>query len=200
MSGLSFYSNVYTIVLVVLLIFICCFFIPLMETNQNFSDIDFSYSESFTLSSNSFIWPVPGYARISSKFGPRKSPTAGASSYHKGIDVPAPPGTALVAICDGIVVSSGFAGSGGFTVTYTASPYRISYCHVSPEMLVSKGQKVYAGQVIATVGPKNVYGVIGNPYKDSNGNPTNGSLTGPHLHLGIKKDDAHIDPLTLLKN
>ena len=27
------------------------------------------------------------------------------------------------------------------------------------------------------VGPKNVYGVVGNPYKDANGNPTNGATT-----------------------
>jgi hypothetical protein len=29
------------------------------------------------------------------------------------------------------------------------------------------------GQVISTVGPKNVYGINNNPYKDEYGNPTN---------------------------
>ena len=42
------------------------------------------------------------------------------------------------------------------------------------------------GQVIATVGPKNVYGIQNNPYKDENGSPTNGATTGTHLHLAIK--------------
>lgn len=195
--GLFLYSNIYFIVIAIILIFICLLFIPLLG-NQDFSHIDFSNSESFTLSSSSFIWPVPGYTRISSRFGPRKSPTAGASSYHKGIDIPAPVGTALISLCDGTITFTGFSGSGGFTITYTAPPYQISYCHVSPDLLVFTGQKIYSGQVIATVGPKNVYGVIGNPYKDANGNPTNGSLTGPHLHLSIKKNDAHIDPLSLL--
>lgn len=199
MRGLSFYSNGYFIAISIFLSFISCFFIPLLE-NQDFSNIDYSVSESFTISSSGFVWPVPGYNRISSKFGPRKSPTAGASSYHKGIDIPAPSGTSLVALCDGIVTFTGFSGSGGFTVTYTSSLYKISYCHVSPNMLVTKDQKIYAGQVIAAVGPKNVYGVIGNPYKDYNGNPTNGSTTGPHLHLSIKRADTHIDPLSILKN
>ena len=40
--------------------------------------------------------------------------------------------------------------------------------------------------IIATVGPKNVYGISNNPYKDSSGNPTNGATTGCHLHLSIK--------------
>lgn len=37
------------------------------------------------------------------------------------------------------------------------------------------------------VGPKNVYGVLNNPYKDSNGNPTNGATTRPSFTLNIKK-------------
>ena len=52
---------------------------------------------------------------------------------------------------------------------------KISYCHCSPSYIVKKGDKVKKGQVIGEVGPKNVYGVPGNQYKDSNGNPTNRS-------------------------
>lgn len=189
-------SNIAFVSISIFSVLISCFFIPLFFSHSNI--VVSSSEDPIILSTSSFVWPVPGYYRISSKFGPRKSPTAGASSYHKGIDIVAPTGTNLVAIVDGIVSYYGFSGSGGFTITYKCNNLNISYCHVSPNSLVSPGDVVQAGQIIATVGPKNVYGIINNPYKDSNGNPTNGSLTGPHLHLSIKKDNKHIDPLSLL--
>lgn len=49
-----------------------------------------------------------GYTYISSPFGPRLSPTAGASSFHSGIDIPAPEGTNIYAICDLQVYFSGW--------------------------------------------------------------------------------------------
>ena len=66
---------------------------------------------------------------------------------------------------------------GGYTVTIKNDIFSASYCHVSPSFLVYKGQFVNKGQLIAKVGPKNVYGVPNNPYKDYNGNPTNGATT-----------------------
>ena len=179
-------------------ILISCFFIPIFSSSSNTSISSSDTQLSLTLSSSGYVWPVPGYTKISSKFGPRKSPTVGASSYHKGIDVAAPTGTNLVAITDGIITFAGFSGSGGFTITYKCNNLKIPYCHVSPNLLVSVGDNIRAGQIIATVGPKNVYGVLNNPYKDKNGKPTNGAITGSHLHLSIKKDDKHIDPLSLL--
>ena len=136
-----------------------------------------------------------GYNNITSHFGPRKSPTTGKASYHYGLDIGAPVGSNIVAICSGQVTFTGFNGANGFTVTVNNGILSISYSHVSPTFLVYKGQYINQGEVIATVGPKNVYGVPNNPYKDSNGNPTNGSTTGPHLHLSIKKDGKAVNPL-----
>lgn len=114
-------------------------------------------------------WPVEGYYAISSPFGYRNAPTAGASSFHSGIDIPAPEGTKIVSVMDGEVVSCGWGGSGGYTITIKSldGEYRFSYCHCSPEFIVSVGQKVKKGEVIGRVGPKYVYGITNNPYSDS---------------------------------
>lgn len=48
-------------------------------------------------------------------------------------------------------------------------------------------------------GPKNVYGVTNNPYKDSKENPTNGATTGCHCHFTVRKNGELVNPLTILK-
>lgn len=121
----------------------------------------------------------------------------GASSYHKGIDIGAPEGSDLIAICDGEITYTGFLGGGGYTITLSANNMKITYCHVSPIFIVKVGDFVLKGQVIGKVGPKNVYGVLGNQYYDSDGKPTNGATTGPHLHFGIRINDEYINPLLL---
>ena len=142
-----------------------------------------------------FVWPLPGYTRISSPFGRRVSPTTGASSSHSGIDIPAPPGTKFIAVHDGVITFREFLGAGGYTITLSFKNYKVSYCHCDPNFIVEVGQKITQGQVIGYVGPKNVYGVKGNIYSDSNGNPTNGATTGPHLHLGVRIDGKYQNPL-----
>ena len=72
---------------------------------------------------------------------------------------------------------------------------KISYCHVNPNYIVSVGDTVKQGQIIGKVGPKYVYGVLGNKYKDSTGKPTNGATTGPHLHFGIRVNNEYQNPL-----
>lgn len=170
-------------------------FIP---TISNSSDLEIDNSEiskSFDISNSYFYWPIPGYTRISSYFGKRNSPTAGASSFHQGIDIPAPNGTSLVAPFDSAVTFIGFKGSGGYTIILKCNDIEFIYHHVSPKYIIQVGESVYSGQVIGQVGPKNVYGVKNNPYKDSSGKPTNGATTGPHLHFSIKKDGKAVNPL-----
>lgn len=109
-------------------------------------------------------------------------------------------GSDIVAICSGVVTFVGFNGGNGYTVTIEADEFTVSYSHVSPNFLVFVGQYIPKGMLIANVGPKNVYGVPNNPYKDSNGNPTNGSTTGPHLHISIKKDGKAVNPLDYISS
>ena len=94
------------------------------------------------------MWPLPGYTRISSPFGKRVSPTTGASSYHSGIDIPAPPGTKFIAVHDGKVTFRQFLGVGGFTITISFDNIKVSYCHCDPNFIVELGQEVKQGQVI----------------------------------------------------
>lgn len=146
-------------------------------------------------------FPVLGKSEndITSHFGYRDSPTEGASTYHNGIDIAAKEGTKLVAIMDGTVTKASWGGSGGYTITIVSKDYTYSYCHCSPEFEVKVGDNVKKGQVIGKVGPKNVYDVPGNPYKDSEGNPTNGATTGSHCHFTVRKNGEAINPLDILK-
>lgn len=178
----------------IICIFICLFFIPIVSSSSliNSNSLD---SEIIDFNPNGFVWPIPGYTRISSPFGKRTSPTSGASSSHSGIDIPAPQGSKFIAVADGEITFCQFLGAGGYTITLSFDNLKVSYCHCDPNFIVSVGDKIKQGQVIGCVGPKNVYGVKGNQYFDSNGKPTNGATTGPHLHFGIRVDGKYMNPL-----
>lgn len=184
--------------LVVFVIIICFLFVPTMSADIELKPIE--KGEKIFYGNLNFAWPIPGYTTISSPFGKRTAPTSGASTFHKGTDIPAPEGTALVATCDGEITFIGFLGGGGYTITITTvDGIKISYCHVSPNYIVIVGQKVEQGEIIGNVGPKYVYGVVGNNYKDTTGNPTNGATTGCHLHIGFRVNNEYANPMDYLK-
>lgn len=100
----------------------------------------------------------------------------GASSYHSGIDIPASSGTNIFAVESGIITFASWGAGGGYTIVLKLDKYTnisVSYCHLSPNYIVKINDYVRKGDIIAHVGPKNVYGIKNNPYKDNNGNPTN---------------------------
>ena len=163
------------------------------------ADRNISNDFIFIDTSSEYVWPIPGYTRISSYFGKRDAPTEGAATYHTGVDIPAPEGTSLFAVCDGEITFTGFFGGGGYTITLSSNEAntKFTYCHVSPNYIVSKGDILEKGDLIGHVGPKYVYGVLGNQYSDENGIPTNGATTGCHLHFGYRIDGKYYNPLDL---
>ncbi len=170
------YFNKLLTIIILFSIFISIFFIPIIQgQTSNYQDLQ--NKEIISLNPDGFVWPIPGYMQISSPFGKRKAPTGGASSFHYGTDIPAPEGTKLIAIANGEITFRSFLGAGGYTITLSFDNYKVSYCHVSPNFIVSVGDHVSQGQVIGYVGPKYVYGVPGNPYCDATGKPTNGATT-----------------------
>lgn len=129
-----------------------------------------------SLGNISFKWPCPGSSRITSEFGAREQPAGGASTNHKGIDIGAPTGTAIVAAADGTVVISTYSYSAGnyIMLNHSGGVYTV-YMHCS-KLLVSEGASVKKGQTIAKVG-------------------STGYSTGPHLHFGIRSDGQYVNPL-----
>ena len=120
---------------------------------------------------------------------------AGASSNHSGIDIGAPENTKIYAVLGGIVTFADFKGAGGYTITIHNNEFDISYCHVSPNFIVSENEIIESNTIIGFVGPKYIQSIPNNQYHDSTGKQTNGATTGCHLHLTIKKDGIAVNPL-----
>lgn len=81
------------------------------NSSLNYSDYGIDENSIYT-STNGYTWPIPNLYKISSYFGYRNSPTAQASSFHKGIDIPATEGTYFLASIPANVSYIGFRGSG----------------------------------------------------------------------------------------
>ena len=139
---MPFKALIYIIIFVI--IFISVFFIPIFPDEFN----SYSYTDATNLkvniSSSGYAWPSPGYTTINSYFGYRTSPTAGASSYHSGIDIGAPEGSKFIAVTSGEITFTGFLGGGGYTITLTSGNMKFTYCHVSPNYIVNVRRSCYS--------------------------------------------------------
>lgn len=125
-------------------------------------------------------WPLKVSGRLSSGFGPRKSPTAGASSYHKGQDIAVPTGTPIVAAGSGKVVTATYSSSAGnFVMISHGNKLYTVYMHCS-RLAVSAGDTVASGQTIAYAG-------------------STGISTGSHLHFSVIKNGTYVNPLLYVK-
>ena len=118
----------------------------------------------------SLIRPISG--TITSRFGSRSSVRVGA---HTGLDIAAPKGTSIKAAASGTVIHAGWKGSlGNLVIISHGNGVQTYYGHCS-QILVSAGQKVSQGDIIAKVG-------------------STGNSTGPHLHLEARVDGVALNP------
>jgi murein DD-endopeptidase MepM/ murein hydrolase activator NlpD len=127
--------------------------------------------------------PVPmGY--YSSNYGYRLDPFTGRQTFHTGVDLIAPPGTAVVAAAGGVVSTVAFVPEYGNIVDVDHDNGLTSrYAHLSKSM-VRVGDVVMKGQNIAQVG-------------------SSGRATGPHLHFEVREKGIPLNPnkfLSLGKN
>ena len=124
----------------------------------------------------SLIPPVNG--KLGDRFGAmasyRKSP-------HRGQDWSVPTGTTVVACADGEVIATNTSGELGKMVQIRhEGGYITQYCHLSNNSLVSVGDKVKQGKVVAQSGN------------------TGTATTGAHLHLALMRNGSYLDPMAYM--
>ena len=125
-----------------------------------------------------FIWPVPGFPRVTSKFRTEARPGHNGIDIGRSISPPVPiEGAAIVAAADGQVLTAQWnhASWGHWVEIAHGEAVRTRYAHCM-EILVGPGQEVKQGQIIAKVG-------------------NTGRSYGPHLHFEVLYNGRQVDPL-----
>ena len=123
--------------------------------------------------------PLKFEPRVTSRYSmSRFHPVLRTARPHRGVDYGAPTGAPVVSVAAGTVVSATYDNANGRMVRLRhASGYESYYLHLSafaPGM--RRGAHVDQGQTIGRVG-------------------ATGLATGPHLHYGLQKSGAWVDPL-----
>ncbi len=127
----------------------------------------------------SIRFPLPA-GTITSTFGYRKNPVTGNLIFHKGIDLAAPFGTAVLACSDGRVSQSGYDAIYGEYIVIKHTDGRESlYGHLASKKIGLQGE-VKSGTIIGTVG-------------------STGQSTGPHLHFEIRENGVPKNPEGFIK-
>ncbi len=133
-------------------------------------------------SGGQMAWPLPGYTTITSPYGMRLHPTLKVYKLHTGVDIAGSGcnGKSIVAANDGTVITSKMNSAyGNMIIIDHGGGISTLYAHAS-QRLVSVGDKVTRGQVIAKVG-------------------STGYSTGPHLHFEVRINGATTNPLPYIK-
>ncbi|MDC4233814.1 peptidoglycan DD-metalloendopeptidase family protein [Actinomyces sp. B33] len=120
---------------------------------------------------------------VTSPFGWRTHPVLGYAKFHQGVDFGAACGDKVYAVADGVVSAVSSSVSAGTYVDVNhgmmgGESTLTEYLHLQA-VYVSPGQSVSAGTVLGEVG-------------------MTGYATGCHLHFGVTKSGAYVDPLMYL--
>ncbi len=142
--------------------------------SESLSELDQRFRERMRfLASTPNTMPVQGW--FSHGFGWRKDPWTGEREFHRGIDIVADLGTAIVATADGVISKTARKIDYGKVIDLSHGyGYVTRYAHLS-EVLVRPGQRVKRGDVIGRVG-------------------STGRSTGPHLHYEVFRDGRRVNP------
>lgn len=136
-----------------------------------------SYTANYT--GGQLQWPVPGRSYISSGYGNRPKPIGSGYEFHTGYDIPAPYGSDIVAAEAGTVITASYVRGYGYTVIINhGNGLTTLYGHNS-SLVVSVGQTVTRGQVIAKAG-------------------STGNSTGNHCHFEVRVNGSHVSPKAYL--
>lgn len=127
-----------------------------------------------------FLWPVPGYTRISSDYISRTSPISGKAEFHTGIDIPAAYGEDVLAAADGIVITSGWVNGFGNTIMINHGGGLVTLYGHNSSVVVPVGTSVKKGDVVAKIG-------------------STGYSTGNHCHFEVRVNGSHTSPWPYLK-
>jgi murein DD-endopeptidase MepM/ murein hydrolase activator NlpD len=121
-----------------------------------------------------------GSGWISSYFGKRTDPFTGKPANHTGVDFAGKKGAEIIAVADGVVTWSAKRYGYGIMVEINhGSGYSTRYAHNS-ENLVSVGDEVRKGQVVALMGET-------------------GRATGPNLHFEVLHNGNRVNPVNFVR-
>ena len=138
--------------------------------------LQLSSARTITYDGGKFAWPMPSGHTITSPFGMRNSPTAGASANHRGIDIACSMGSPCIAPAPGTIIYTGYMGTGGMCVMIDhGSGVTSIYYHLS-SYCCQPGDNVNTGDVVALSG-------------------NTGVTTGPHLHFAVRINGEYYDPM-----
>ena len=145
---------------------------PAAAGGGGFAGADVPYSGE-----DGFCSPVGANWRdvVTSEFGSRADPITGRWASHSGIDLAVPTGTPIRAALDGVVTLSQYYGDYGYCVMIDHGGGLATLYGHNSQLLVSAGQTVHAGDVVALSG-------------------STGRSTGPHLHFEVRLNGERTNP------